>query len=296
MKCEICHNHDAQAAIYVEADGETKELYVCNECARRERIGRQNKSQRTRKSKNVEQTGGESAQNAPDLGEIDPIMEAFVNAVSGLASDIEKVCRESMNQKQGFRKLGPGKGRKSRDAFHIRGRLHLEGLNLIGEMEAVHRAMRALGMRLEGIVADGIKDTGHAYQIEYTGDEERARRVEAELLEQERNARVRLFEEMPRVFADSLCRALAILKNCRLLSPGELFDLLSPLRLAAYEEMLDGLSVKEVDSLMDKLDLSSSEDNVTPAERDNIDAERADQVNKRFEEVVLNDSAEGRFL
>ena len=296
MKCEICHNHDAQAAIYVEADGETKELYVCNECARRERIGRQNKSQRTRKSKNVELTGGESAQNAPDLGEIDPIMEAFVNAVSGLASDIEKVCRESMNQKQGFRKLGPGKGRKSRDAFHIRGRLHLEGLNLIGEMEAVHRAMRALGMRLEGIVADGIKDTGHAYQIEYTGDEERARRVEAELLEQERNARVRLFEEMPRVFADSLCRALAILKNCRLLSPGELFDLLSPLRLAAYEEMLDGLSVKEVDSLMDKLDLSSSEDNVTPAERDNIDAERADQVNKRFEEVVLNDSAEGRFL
>ena len=296
MKCEICHNHDAQTAVNVEADGELKELYVCNECARRERVGRQNKSQRTRKAKSGESSGGEEAPAETENGQIDPILEAFVNAVSGLASDIERACRESASQAQDVRKLGPAKGRKARDAFHVRGRLHLEGLNLIGEMEAVHRAMRALGMKLEGIDADGIRDTGHAYLIAYTGSEDRARRVEAELLEQERNARVRLFEEMPRVFADSLCRALAILKNCRLLTPGELFDLLSPLRLAAYEEMLDGINVKEIDTLMDKMDLSSAEDNVSIPERDNIDAERADQVNKRFVEVVLNESAEGRFL
>ena len=60
---------------------------------------------------------------------------------------------------------------------------------------------------------------------------ETAGRVVKAILREERNARIRLFEELPRVFGDSLCRALAVLKNCRLLSPGECFDLLSPLRL-----------------------------------------------------------------
>ena len=98
------------------------------------------------------------------------------------------------------------------------------------------------------------------------------------------------------MFGDSLCRALAILKNCRLLSPGELFDLLSPLRLAALENMLEGITLKEIGEMLLSIDLSSKEEKESVQERDRIDAERADQMNRRFEDVVLNERAEEKFL
>jgi len=132
--------------------------------------------------------------------------------------------------------------------------------------------------------------------VMYEGSSERAKRVVEDLLAQEQNARTRLYAEMPRVFGDSLCRALAIMKNCRMLSPGELFDLLSPLRLAACEDMLDGITLDEIRSLAAGIDLESKEDNMEPEERDQADAMRADEMNARFEDVVLNERAEGKFL
>ena len=156
--------------------------------------------------------------------------------------------------------------------------------------------MHALDMRLVGKDADGISETGHVYALEYQGSTEQAKRVVRDILDQERNARVRLFEEMPRVFGDSLCRALAILKNCRLLSPGEFFDLLSPLRLAALEDMLEGVTLKEIDRWLSEVDLSSREDSLSVEDRDAVDAARADEMNGRFEDVVLNERAEERFL
>ena len=94
---------------------------------------------------------------------------------------------------------------------------------------------------------------------------------------------------MQRVFGDSACRALAVLKNCRLLSSGELFDLLSPLRLAAIEGELEGISQREIDRMMTELDLSGSDEQLTQEARDRADAERADEMNRRFEEVMLDD-------
>jgi protein-arginine kinase len=113
---------------------------------------------------------------------------------------------------------------------------------------------------------------------------------------QECNARIRLFEDMPRVFGDSLCRALAILKNCRLLSPGELYDLISPLRLAAIEGMLDGVTSAELEAMAESLDLTNYEDRLSQEERDRVDAGRADEMNRRFIDVVLNEKAEEKFL
>ena len=48
MKCELCHKADAAAAI-VRGEGDAaEELYVCEACAKAERLRRQKKSQRTR--------------------------------------------------------------------------------------------------------------------------------------------------------------------------------------------------------------------------------------------------------
>jgi len=293
MKCELCHHNEAEVAISVTRDGGEDELYVCKECARRERVSKQKKSQRTRKvtglppgvSMSITEVGG---------GDVPPpIIEALMDAVGGIVGEIEKHHATQPTQAEKYHTLPC---ERAEERYRIGSRLHLEGLHLIGEMEAVHRAMRALDMRLQGVEADGVRDAGHVFELQYRGASERAKRVAEDLLAQERNARVRLFEEMPRVFGDSLCRALAILKNCRLLSPGELFDILSPLRLAAYEDMLDGIALDEIRKIAGEIDLGSKEDDMEQAERDRVDAARADEMNARFEDVVLNERAEEKFL
>ena len=293
MKCELCKNNDAETAITLKQDGEDRELYVCNECAKKERVRRQKKSQRTLKG--ADSDSGMSI-SVTQMGDAAPpfIIEAFMNAVHGMVSDIEKAAKAKKASKPV--KFSEFPCSRVESAYRIGNRLHLEGLHLIGEISAVQRAMRALDMHLVGVEADGVKDTGHVYSLRYKGSIALAKRAVKELIEQEKNARIRLFEEMVRVLGDSLCRSLAILKNCRLLSSGELFDLLSPLRLAAIEGMLDGITLDEIEKTLSEIDLSSKEEVLTLGERDEADAERADATNRRFEDVVLNERAEERFL
>ena len=309
MKCELCHNADAETAIVRGEGDEADELYVCHACAKAERQRRQKKSQRTRKVTGLppgmsmsiteirrvsdEDTGedageDENGENPP------PILGAIMDAFQDMVSDIEKAAKQSKDEKGPEYHDFPAS--RVDAAYRIGTRLHLEALHLIGELDAVKRAIHALRMELVGVTADGVHDTGHVYTLRYAGSSEQVKRVVEDLLREERNARVRLFEELPRVFGDSLCRALAIMKNCRLLSPGEYFDLLSPLRLAAKEEMLDGITSDEIEKMLVEVDLTSSEDKLEQAERDKVDAERADEMNKRFEDVVLNERAEEKFL
>ena len=308
MKCELCHNANAETAIMRGEGDEAEELYVCQACAKAERQRRQKKSQRTRKvtglppgmsmsiteiRRTTDADDAESVENG-DGEDPPPILGAIMNAFQDMVSDIEKATKQSKDEEGPEYHDFPSS--RVDTAYRIGSRLHLEALHLIGELDAVKRAVHALRMELVGVTADGVHDTGHVYTLRYSGSSEQAKRVVEDLLREERNARVRLFEELPRVFGDSLCRALAIMKNCRLLSPGEYFDLLSPLRLAAREEMLDGIMYEEIEKMLLEIDLSSSEDKLEQTERDKVDAERADEMNKRFEDVVLNERAEEKFL
>ena len=293
MKCEICHKADAATAITRQVNGEEEELYVCRACATAERKARQKKSQRTRKVSGLPPGMSISVSGTGDAPP--PILGAILDAVQGMVSDLEQAKGEAEAAKEPDYSLLPCEGRVEAP-FLVGKRLHLEGLHLIGELEAVQRALHALKMDLVGVTADGVCQSGHVYELKYLESSERAARVLADLVTQERNARVRLFEEMTRVYGDSLCRALAILKNCRLLAPGELFDLLSPLRLAALEGMLDGIDLETVDAMMAGIDLTNAEDKLEQPERDKVDAERADEMNARFEDVVLNERAEEKFL
>ena len=218
-----------------------------------------------------------------------PIIGAIMEAFNDMVDGIEKHVRGEEKAARPEKKLSEFPlGRVAHD-FRVGDRIHLEGLHLIGELEAAKRAMHALGMELSGVLLDGVNDSGHVYRLMYGGSSAMAKRVVDDILREERNARVRLRDEMQRVFGDSACRALAVLKNCRLLSPGELFDLLSPLRLAAMDGKLEGITLREIDRMMAEIDLSGSGEQESPEERDRADAERADEMNKRFEEVMLDD-------
>ena len=181
--------------------------------------------------------------------------------------------------------------------LHVWAEFHLEGLHLIGDLSPVRAGLEAVRMTVQGIDADGLRNAGHVFRVwnaATLGIPERklvrrVMRVFEDLVQQEVYARQMLVEESPRIFEDSAMRALAILKSARLLSPWELFDLLSPIRLAANLGRLSGISRDEVVSLMaaqaKKPDLPPPETVADERRRDNRDAALADRVNKRFSRV-----------
>lgn len=299
MKCEICHKADATEAI-VRGDNEDDEIYVCSACAKAEKTASQRKSHRTRKitglppgiSMSVTEISrtndGETSEK--DVTEDPPpfigaIMDVFKDMVGGIRDVVESVEK----QRKAYNELVEFPTDRVEAPYRMKGALHLEGLHLIGELEPVKRAINALKMDIGGVVADGVKDAGHCYTLSYNGSSERAKRVIEDILLQEKNARKRLKRELKRIYSDAVCRALALIKNCRLLSSGELFDLLSPLRLAAQMKLLDGITLAKIERLMSEQDLSNSADRLSQEERDRIDAERADEMNRLFEEVVFDD-------
>ena len=306
MKCELCHQAEAQTAIVRGEGAAAEELYVCNACAKAERLRHQKKSQRTRKVMGLPPGVEMSITEIRGSGEggdeeRPPFIDAIFDAIKDMASNIGATVSGRIEAGQEASSKDQEKYKEislvEEDAdFRIGARLHLEALHLIGELEAVRRAFHALRMDLTGVTADGVVDVGHIYSLRSAANDACTRRVVRDLVREERNARVRLYEEQPRVLGDAICRALAILKNCRMLSPGEFFDLLSPLRLVAKENLLDGITYEEINRIMLEIDLSNAEDRLEQDMRDKVDAMRADEMNKRFEDVVLNERAEERFL
>lgn len=182
--------------------------------------------------------------------------------------------------------------------------LHLEGLHLIGDLEPALNALTAMRFNAHGVNGDGIKNAAHIFRLYNAtslGLEEyelahRVRKVYVGLMQQERNARIRLIEEFPRIFEDSVERSIAILKKCRLLSRTEFLDIISPLRLAANLGFLDNIDRSELAELMFEgaLNHTSSPAPSTYEEQkelDRRDAEFADKANKRFRSVRLNNFA-----
>ena len=177
---------------------------------------------------------------------------------------------------------------------------HLEGLHLIGDLEPALNALSGLRMATHGCCGGGMRDAAHIFRIannRHLGLDERdlvARvgRVFSDLTQQETNARIRLIDEVPRVFEDAISRSLAILRSCRLLSEWELLDIVSPLRIAAELGFLDHFSREEALSLTrSRIILTESPPPNTyeeQRERDRRDAALADKVNKRFKNVRLN--------
>ena len=293
MKCEICSKSDARKAIRRERpDGSEEELYVCESCAAKERERRLKKRQRTIKTQNGSITVCGDIENPP------PIIGAIINAVSGIVGDIGKISASR-------EEASPAKHEPRPVEFSVAGIppryrigrcIQLEGLYLIGEIDACMRAARAVGMELATEEVDGIKAPGHVYEIRYTCGRETAADFVKSLVQQEKNARARLQDDMAHVFADSLCRALALLKNCRLLSPAEYFDMLSTLRLAALEGFLDGIDAAGIDRLIMSTRPKHHGEPVDMRDRDREDAERAEAAREAFEDVMLNEIGEEKLL
>ena len=185
--------------------------------------------------------------------------------------------------------------------IRIEAEVHLEGLHIIGDLPPVLAGLTAMRIGYSGIDADGLRNVAHLFRIgneSAIGLPERAlvtRVAHVFVAEQETAARKALVDEQPLLFLDSVERALAILRNARLLSPYEYIDLLSPVRLAAIMGFLDGVTRSQIDEAMRRqLNRPFTQPPATQEEerqRDVRDADFADRVSAAFAGVRLNDFA-----
>ena len=192
-------------------------------------------------------------------------------------------------------------------ALTLEGEFHLEGLHLIGDLPPVLAALRAVRYVDMSIHKDGIAQSAHIFRISNAATLglaerellKRGQRIFDDLAVQELNARKALVEDTPRILEDSVSRALAVLRNARLLSPGELLDLLSPIRLATTLGILSGITRAETARLMrqqiDTADLPPPRTSEDDRRRDDRDAGIADWANRRFAEVSFNNRADELF-
>ena len=192
-------------------------------------------------------------------------------------------------------------------ALCIEGEFHLEALHLIGDLPPVLAAIEAVRFRSSNIVEDGIRQAAHLFRVRNgatLGIAERelvnrARRLFDDLVLQELNARKALVEDTPRILEDSVSRALAVLRCARLLAPGELLDLLSPIRLAVTMGLLSGITRAETVKLMreqiDAPELPPPRTAEDDHQRDARDAGLADWANRRFADVTFNERADELF-
>jgi hypothetical protein len=227
-------------------------------------------------------------------------LETIDNAYSSSAAkirDMASMHRFAWNPEFGYITSNPeicGTG------IEISAMFHLEGLHIIGDLPPVLNALTALRMRIVGREGEGMRDAAHLFRISNAhmlgiGEQDlvsRVSRIFCDLAKQESNARIRLVEENPRLFEDSILRSLAVLRSCRLISEWELLDIISPLRLAAEFGFLDRFT--RDDALAITRARLEMPDTPVPGsfeeqcEKDRKDGELADKVNKRFKNVRLN--------
>lgn len=137
--------------------------------------------------------------------------------------------------------------------------LHLPGLRLTGEIEKVRRAFKGMNLAVRGFYGEGSEAAGDFFQLsnqttlgkeESTLLEEFEGAIVPQVIEYERQARDSLLKKRRVMLEDRSHRALAILRNARLLGSDEALTLLSQVRLGLRLGLVDGVDPAIVNILV----------------------------------------------
>ncbi len=176
--------------------------------------------------------------------------------------------------------------------------MHLPGLVISNQMEKVIRAVNQLGIAVRGLFGEGSDASGSIFQISNQmtlgeGEQRIIKRLSGVLesiIEQENNARGKLFEGERTKLHDKIARAYGILRNSRVISSAEAMNLLSLIRLG-----LDvGLFDQDKRDLLDRLMIESQPGHIQYsakhlAESDERDVLRAAYLRTEFEKIPQPD-------
>jgi protein arginine kinase len=135
--------------------------------------------------------------------------------------------------------------------------LHLPGLVLTEEIKPVINAVSKIGLAVRGLWGEGSEASGHMFQISNQitlGRPEseiiaNLEQIVLEVIEHEKNARLRLMSKQEIRLHDHVGRAYGILANAALMTTGEALDLLSALRMGVDLGLLPNMNRREIDQL-----------------------------------------------
>ena len=136
--------------------------------------------------------------------------------------------------------------------------MHLSGLRLIDEIEPVMKGLDRLGIAVRGLLGEGTEAYGNICQISNhstLGETEEAiinglTEIAREVAGHERNARLRLLEQKERRLRDQIGRAYGVLRHAHVIRSREAIDLLAALRLGVEFDLVEGLTVSDINEIM----------------------------------------------
>jgi protein arginine kinase len=136
--------------------------------------------------------------------------------------------------------------------------LHLPALVLMEEINPIVKGMGKIGLAVRGLWGEGTEATGNLFQISNQitlGESEEKiiadlEQIVLEIVEHEKNARVRLMERRETAVRDHVGRAHGILANAHILTSKEALDLLSALSLGVELGILKAVERRVIDELL----------------------------------------------
>lgn len=172
--------------------------------------------------------------------------------------------------------------------------LHLPGLVLAEQMNAIIQSVNKLGLAVRGLYGEGTEALGNVFQVSNqmtlgeteSGIVERLEKVLAQIIEYEDNARASLIEKKPKVVFNQIGRAYGILANSHIIASKEAMNMLSFVRLGVDLGMFPGAPR----SLTDELFIQTQPAHLQRLHAEKMSAEerdllRADMIRERLKSV-----------
>jgi protein arginine kinase len=136
--------------------------------------------------------------------------------------------------------------------------IHLPGLVLTREIDNVISRISKVGLVVRGFYGEGTDVMGNLFQISNQTTLGRSEeeiidslaKVTKQIIEYETNSQETLMKDAPDQIEDKVWRSYGILLHARVLTSGEVMNLLSALRLGVSLRLIDKVSLPKINELL----------------------------------------------
>lgn len=182
-------------------------------------------------------------------------LQKALDEAEALDNDLEKSLAYAFSSKLGYLTACPSNVGTGMRASVM---LHLPGLCLTEEIKPVINAVSKIGLAVRGMWGEGSEAAGHMFQISNQitlGKTEieiisHLDQIVLEVIEHEKNARLRLMEKQEIRVHDHIGRAYGILAHAAMMNSNEALDLLSGLRLGIDLGLMPEITRRDIDQLL----------------------------------------------
>jgi protein arginine kinase len=175
-------------------------------------------------------------------------------AIDAMDSQLEKRLNYAFHSELGYLTACPT---NLGTAIRVSAMLHLPGLVLAEQMNAIISSVNKLGLAVRGLYGEGTEALGNVFQVsnQMTLGEtesaivERLEKVLAQIIEYEDNSRASLLEKKPKMVFNQIGRAYGVLANSHIIASKEAMNMLSFVRLGVDLGMFPGAERHLTDEL-----------------------------------------------